>query len=240
MNTRRAALALLVAALTGCGSTVQYTGSATRGAGSQDGLSSVVATTGPTGSADSQITGGAPTGNVPGVSGPSQAGGATAGPQSTSGDSTSAVPTSGPGWDAHTVSIGITTQQDVQTVAQAAGVSSVDSGDQKADVEAIIAYYNSRGGLFGRKIKGLYFDIKSAGNADTQAQAACSYFTQDHRVVAVYAAALVADTPTFRACLAGKHIPVLAGGAQAFDDQVFNELHGYYNLMPFPSWTTFA
>jgi hypothetical protein len=242
VRTRRAALALLVAALTGCGSTVQYAGTATQGTGVRDGLSPVTSATDTPGSGVSGPDAGVPTssGGLPGNSGPT-AGTVTAGPQATgSSGGSGAVPTKGPGWDAQTVSIGITTQQDVESVAQAAGVSSVDSGNQKADVEAVIAHYNSRGGLFGRKIKGQYFDIKSTGNPDTQAQAACSYFTQDHRVVAVYAAALVADTPTFRACLAGKHIPVLAGGAQAFDDQVFNELNGYYNLMPFPSWTRYA
>jgi hypothetical protein len=251
-------LAVLCAVLTGCGSTVQTSSTAANGGSAGDGLGS---TSG--GSPVDGSTGGAVLpGDTPPVDGGSLTGTGTSGTGGSTGGSTGSVgssgsasgsvtpgagpssaagiPSKGPGWDAKTVYIGITTQQDVQTVAQAAGIKSVDSGNQKSDVEAVIKHYNSLGGLFGRTIKGVYFDVQTAGNADTQAQAACSAFTQDQRVIAVYAAALVADTPNFRQCLAKAHIPVLAGGAQAFDDRVFNELNGYYNLMPFPSWNRLA
>jgi hypothetical protein len=40
--------------------------------------------------------------------------------------------------------------------------------------------------------------------------------------------------------MANAKVPVLAGGGQAFDDKVFNDLKGWYHLMPFPSWSRFA
>jgi hypothetical protein len=138
------------------------------------------------------------------------------------------------------VTIGVMTQQDVQAVAEAAGVSSVDSGDQVADVRAVIREINRTGGLFGRRVVADIYDIESAGDAETQGQAACQHFTRDKAVIAVYAMALVGDTPTFRACMQKARVPVLAGGGQAFDDQVFRELGGYYTLMPFPSYNRFV
>ncbi|MCU1594181.1 MAG: hypothetical protein JWO12_1573 [Frankiales bacterium] len=250
----------MCAALTACGSTVQVsstgggagstdTGLGTAGAPLADGSTgsdTVPGANGTTaGAGGSATSGSAPVGGSSSTSGsgPVTGAGTTTGTSASSGSSSpsaTGMAAKGPGWDAKTVYIGITTQQDVQQVAQAAGVKSVDSGNQKADVEAMIKHYNSLGGLFGRQIKGVYFDVQTTGNADTQAQAACSAFTQDQRVIAVYAAALVADTPNFRQCLAKARIPVLAGGAQAFDDKVFNDLQGYYNLMPFPSWTRLA
>jgi len=237
-----AVLAFASLSLSACGSTIQNATTMTVGGGPQAsgvdvGLATGASltpggTTGGTAGTSGTISGGGPTGaTTPGQVEPSAAG---------SVPTNASLPAKGHGWDEHTVYIGITTQQDVQQVAESLGVNSVDSGDQKADVEAMIKHYNAQGGLFGRTLKGLYFDVKTTGDAETQSQAACSFFTQDNHVVAVYAAALVSDTPSFRSCMSHAHIPVLAGGGQAFDDKVFNDLQGYYNLMPFPSWTTFA
>jgi ABC-type branched-subunit amino acid transport system substrate-binding protein len=236
-------------ALTACGTTVPLTGPAATGSGQtgtqvnslgepvgapvapgattvdQAGAPAVGGPATTTGGSVAVPTGQAPTGpraSVPALS------------------SSAPVPPTGRGWDRKYVYVGMTTQKDVNTVAQTAGINSVDAGDQEADAEAVVKHLNAKGGLFGRQIKVQYFDVSSAGDAETQAQAACAFFTQDHPVVAVYAAALVADTPTFRSCLAKARIPAFAGGDQAFDDKVFNDLGGYYNLMPFPSWNRFA
>lgn len=249
---KRVLAVLACVALTACGSTVQVRGtvasglgdSGTNGTGLGSSGSSAGGTTGSTSTAGGGLGGSSSTGATGGTTGPGTGQQGTAGSGGTSGQggtsSAGDIPVSGPGWDAKTVYIGITTQQDVQSAAQTVGVNSADSGDQKADVEAMISHFNAEGGLFGRKIKGLYFDTKTTGDAQVQSQAACSYFTQDNHVIAVYAAALVSDTDTFRACLIKQHIPILAGGDQAIDDKVFADLKGYYNLMPFPSWSRFA
>ncbi|MCU1600087.1 MAG: hypothetical protein JWO22_796 [Frankiales bacterium] len=250
---RRLAAAVVVCTLvTACGSTVQTTstGSAANGAdglggateasgtgdGSNSGAGDAGTATGGAGTTGAGSTGGSASSSTGGGAASTTGTGGATGPIGPA----SAIPVTGPGWDAKTVTIGMTTQQDVQKVATSLGINSVDSGDQKGDAEAVIAGINAKGGLFGRKVKGLYFDVSTTGNADNQGQAACSFFTQDNHVIAVYAAALVADTPGFRACMSKAKVPVLAGGGQAFDDRVFAELGGYYDLMPFPSWTRFA
>ena len=251
---RRAGLALLLAGVTACGSTVQVTGTAT-GQLAGEGLGGSAPTSTSGSSTGTGLAGPGGAGGTSGTTGlgvsPGSAGGTTTGSTgSTTGTAGSVpgsttttvggIPVKGPGWDKGSVHIGVMTQQDVQKVAESFGISSVDSGDQVADVKAIEADLNQRGGLFGRKIVLEIYDINSAGDPETQGQAACGHFTTDIRVVAVYAMALVGDTPSFRSCMQKARVPVLAGGGQAFDDQVFNELQGYYTLMPFPSWNRFA
>ncbi len=268
-SMRLTAVALLLAGATACGSTVQVT-ETTAAQLSGSGLGGAVGTdaTGPDPASDvggeivlpggdvGTAAGrpGAPVTTGVGGSGSgstSSGGGSTAGrtttnpgqsgaPAGAGSTAAATVPSSGPGWDAKTVRIGVMTQQDVQKVAESFGVSSVDSGDQVADVTAITKELNRRGGLFGRTLVLDIYDIGSAGDPETQGQAACAHFTTDVRVVAVYAMALVGDTPSFRSCMLKAKLPVLAGGGQAFDDQVFAELQGYYGLMPFPSWSRFA
>jgi hypothetical protein len=137
------------------------------------------------------------------------------------------------------VYVGVTTNQDIQGFADALGVSSLDSGDQRADAEAMIATINERGGIFGRTVKGIFLDIKSANSRDSSAQAACAHFTEDHDVVAVVSGALQNDTESFRACMTKHAVPVIALGAQPFDDRVFAETHGFYHHL-FPMWNRLA
>jgi hypothetical protein len=250
LRTRRPLAVLALAFATGCGSTVQVTGSGASLGAQGEGLGAPGAAAPGTG-----VGGGAPlTGGTQSSSGSLEAGAAgttrppgsaaVPGQAGTVGTvapgAAAAIPASGRGWTGTTVTIGVMTQQDVQQVAESAGVSNVDSGDQVADVQAVIKHVNATGGLFGRQVKADIFDIKSTGDAETQGQAACQHFTRDTPAVAVYAMALVGDTPSFRSCMAKAQVPVLAGGGQAFDDQVFRELGGYYTLMPFPSYDRFV
>lgn len=258
-------LALAVASATACGSTVPL---ADRSAGALQGQApdlssaplaagevapdeSLGLTTGetPTGpAAEAGDDPSAPTAGVRGlapgprtsrqpVSAPSTGGR----PAPTSGGQAAAdIPERGRGWDASSIRIGVTTQQDAQAVAEGLGVNTLDTGDQAAVARAVAADLNARGGLFGRKIVIEVFDLESAGNDETQGQAACENFTQDKPVVAVYAMAAKGDVPSFRACLAKAKIPVFAGGVQAFDNKIFRDLDSYYHLMTFPSWNRFA
>jgi hypothetical protein len=245
LRASKIGIALLLALATGCGSTVEGSGTAS----SPDELQA-----GATGTASSAAPGAGP--SEPGAVGSSASlGGGTVAAGATSTGSASTVPgagrtsaghataasiaTSGRGWDAKTVYVGVMTQQDVQSVAQSAGVNSVDSGDQVGDVNAVLKHINATGGLFGRKVVADIVDIKTTGDSESQGEAACQHFTHDRLVVAVYAMALVGDTPSFRACMAQAAVPVLAGGGQAFDDKVFSDLGGYYTLMPFPSYNPF-
>jgi hypothetical protein len=143
----------------------------------------------------------------------------------------------GRGWDAKTVAIGVVTNQDIQRVASTVGVNTLDSGDQHADAEAMIAELNTHGGLFGRTVHGVYYDVKTSDNRETAAQAVCTYFTQDHPVIALIDGAVQNDTDSFRACMAKAQTLVLGGGAQPFDDDVFQHLQGWYYQLPYASWS---
>lgn len=150
------------------------------------------------------------------------------------------VPLTGRGWTKDVVYVGVTTNQDVSTAANAVGVASLDSGDQKAEAEAAIAALNARGGLFGRRLVGIYLDIPTTQDSNTSAQAACSSFTQDNTVVAVVNGALENDNDNFRTCMAKAGVPVLALGGQPFDDKVFSDAKGYYGNVIAPSWNRLA
>lgn len=248
---RRGLLALALLTITACGSTVQTGIPSADGLSGADGLGGNVVAVGSAedslggqGPGGSTLAGGSPGGSAPGTGaaapGTNAASSAPSGPATGGPVSTAGVPEEGPGWDRTTVTIGVMTQQDVQAVAEGLGLNSVDAGDQEADIKAVVDDLNARGGLLGRKIVVDIHDVPTTGTAETEGQAACAHFTQDVRVVAVYAMALVGDVPSFRACMSKAEVPVFAAGGQAFDDQVFDELDGYYSLMTFPSWTRFA
>jgi hypothetical protein len=245
LHARRSLVVLGLALVTGCGSTVQVTGTGPAIAPASDGLGGPAA--GAVGGAAG--TGSQPGGvTTPGTAAPGDPGapGSVVVPGQVGSGGTrpptgvASLPATGRGWTRTTVTIGVMTQQDVQTVAESFSLNSVDAGDQVGDVRAVIKHINANGGLFGRRVEVDILDNKSASDAETQGQAACAHFTQDVKVVAVYAMALVGDTPSFRACMAKARVPVLAGGGQAFDEQVFRELGGYYTLMPFPSYDRFV
>lgn len=170
-------------------------------------------------------------------------GGPTAGRADVQGASATAgslIPPSGRGWDRQYIYVGVTTNQDLQGTAQTVGIKSLDSGNQKGDAEAMIAALNAEGGLFGRKLKGVYLDIQTANDPNSSAQAACAFMSQDNKVVAVINGALENDTEDFRTCMAKAGIPVLALGGQPLDDQEFERAHGLYTQIIEPSWNRLA
>lgn len=205
----RAVSALLAAALlSGCGSTVALTGTAT-----QDGLAGggleqpgTVTTTGPEGSSTvvpgqtTQTTTSTP--NLPGrVTGPST--GSTAAPRTT----TVAGPTArvtGP------LEVGFMTT----TVgnAQSAGVNVGQTYSDKAAYDALVAEYNLAGGLAGRRIVPVYGATDTAStNWSTDFQAACQKMTDDHKVKAVLGY-VFAFIDSFEQCIAKKDVLHLYGG----------------------------
>ena len=75
-------------------------------------------------------------------------------------------------------------------------------GDQVAMTGAVVSYLNSHGGIAGRKIQVVYYDLRPAdvaADANAAYQAACTAFTQDNHVVAV--AALPGAPDNFYQCL---------------------------------------
>lgn len=110
-----------------------------------------------------------------------------------------------------TIEIGALTANGAGKYQSSLGFKGASGGDQVAMTRSVVAYINAHGGLGGRTIKLVSYDLNPASfaaDANTAMQAACSYFTQDNKVVAV--ASIVALIPdSFYQCLANAHVPVV-------------------------------
>jgi hypothetical protein len=253
----RRPLSLLAAlALTaGCGSTIrqqtelqvsgQPTSPITTGGGSSLGTTGLTSsTTGSAGAAAPGTTGavlpGTTGGAAPETSSTGGSTGAIAPPGSTS---ATAVPSTGKGWDKSFVYIGVNTQKDVAAVAQSINAKGLDAGDQEGQANAVVAEMNRRGGLFGRKVKVIFKDnstVATKNDPNTAGAAACTYFTQDHPVIALLNPVTLMDVPSFRACFAKAKVPVFSASVAAVDKQVGASLAPYFYQSVAPTWDALA
>ena len=88
----------------------------------------------------------------------------------------------------------------------ALGVATAASNDPKSVMAALVASLNAAGGLAGRKLLPTYYAVDgNASDYSTQANAACSYFTQDHPVAVVLDVAY-GNKFGMASCLAGKGV----------------------------------
>jgi hypothetical protein len=115
-----------------------------------------------------------------------------------------------PGVSTGEVAIGYSTSKAVGALAASLGLKGVNPGDTEAQVQAVVKDLNARGGLLGHRIVLKKYDVST----DSNAQAMCSYWTQDNHVFAVVDA-VNAGAPVLNdglaACLSGKHVPLLTG-----------------------------
>lgn len=228
---RRAALLVCAAALTGCGSTVQVQGQGVlssprseldAGAGllGGDGTSGG-ASAGTSGDTSGGIGAGQPmavpgsggAGSNAGGSGPVTAGGTTTTGSGAGTGTTGTTGTGGTGSAAVStpIQVGFVLSKSNAAVGSAIGVDGASNGDERAQAEALVAAYNGRGGLAGRKITPQYFEYDPTQVQDFEVLAAqgCEFFTQDRKV------AVVVDPhffqTSFLACLASKGVPHIGG-----------------------------
>jgi hypothetical protein len=85
------------------------------------------------------------------------------------------------------------------------------TGDQTAMTKSVVDYINAHGGLAGRKIQLVTYDVDPAAAVSNQSaamQAACTFFTQDNKV-AVIASYLALLPENFYQCLAKAHVPLV-------------------------------
>jgi hypothetical protein len=253
---RRALVAwtLVALAATGCSSTVQITrevqvpadgAAAAGGAGVDPG-----AVSGPATNAGGSTSVGT-TGAGPATGGGGSVGGATTGGASDPAAPTAAggtggaatLPKTGRGWDAKYVYIGVTTQKDVQAAFGNAGANGLDAGDQEGQALAVAAELNRRGGVFGRQVKIVFKDmhtVETAQDPNTAGNATCTYFSQDHPVIALLSPVTLMDVPSFRACMAKARIPLFSASVNAVDKQVGDSLKPYFYQSVAPTWNALA
>jgi hypothetical protein len=210
-----------VAALTlaGCGTTVpvgnQAQGTSSLGQGST--------TTAPTASGELGGSGPAGSSGSAGSDGgaPTSGSGATTGPQPSSlpGSAGSVASGVATGVTASTITIGVSYAANAGAANAAIGGKGITTGDEKTEAQTVIADLNKRGGLLGRKLVPLFYvrDAQSTQPSAQQAQAECTFYTQDHKVFAVLQGNGPIDWQT-KPCLQRKGVPAITAHITSLDD----------------------
>lgn len=131
----------------------------------------------------------------------------------------------GPGVTPTTLTIGVAYYQSAKAANEALGAKNIDTGDPVAGTRALISAVNKAGGIAGRRVVPLFYaiDPQSSTPYATEAQAECTYFTEDHEVFAVINGAPAADA---RACLAKHGVAVLSSALVSAEIQA-NEVGPY-------------
>lgn len=132
----------------------------------------------------------------------------------------------GPGVTATSISVGVAIADDAKAANTALGAGAVTSGDEQAEYRAKVADMNARHVLGSRKIVlvEFHYDITNGASTAEIEQAACSYFTEDHKVAVVLN---VAFTDNGLACLSNKGVAVFGGSLSYSTDQTFTRFPRY-------------
>jgi hypothetical protein len=229
---------LALAALSGCGSTVQDTGSALSSDAAL-GVPGAVATTGPSGG----LTVPGSTTGTTGPGGTTVPGSTVTGPGGTVPGSTSTAPgastqpgqpvATGPGGTAaqsvpgvtkDAVYVGVVYTVNGDQANAALGASNITQGDTKADARAVIDQINATGGVAGRKLVPVWhaFDAESTDTYADQDQQECADFTQDNHIFVSIDSGL---TDTFQQCMQKNNIPIVWAGSLIGHNDAFYQQH---------------
>ncbi|HVV75660.1 MAG TPA: ABC transporter substrate-binding protein [Mycobacteriales bacterium] len=250
MKPRQAAAAcgLALAALAGCGTTVDLPpGSSAQavpdsGLGGPTGLPSPHGGTSGTSGGQGVATDG--TGSPGGPSAPvgtSPAGITAPGPHparpapSTPSGVRPSTAQSGNGFTATTITLGFP-YADVSSFASALGLKGLDSGDPLAEATAVVNDINKHGGILGRQVKLVTFKgsaVQALTSPSSEDQAACAHFTQDNHVFAVMYPDAAIYGEQLLGCLAQASTPlVVAGGidAEPFGRSVFEKFPTFFDI----------
>jgi hypothetical protein len=238
---RRVAGALAALLLAGCGTTVGGTTAATDatspGAVSGDSLSVPSAGTAPgtggaaTGSVEAPTSGAAGQPLIPGHGGSSSA---TTGSTGSGATGSTSAQKMGVGITSTKVYVGVMYQSGSDQANKALG-NNVTSGDQKADAQAVIDDINAHGGVAGRKLVPVYYDLQTtdARPYTTIDAEMCAKFTQDNHV---FAAAAEGLTDNFTACLTNAGVlQVNSLGQLIGPDKAYFEKYPYVFQMAYVS-----
>lgn len=230
--------------LSGCGSTVQWQGQVTAGAGL--GVGAPGDGTGRTdpGTVDGAAPGtDAPTGQAPGGSASARPGGSAVPGQAASKPSSQGGPAAPPpgktgrGYTKKEIFIGFATQKDAASLGKAFGAG-VDFGDQEATAKAVVKEINRQGGVAGRKLVLVFYDIKSSESTQDPnrvAQAACERWTKDTQVFAVMSVAAAINTDTLFSCLAKRQTPIVINDVGMHATAQMSRYAGYLYAPSVPS-----
>ena len=228
---------------TACGTTVSQQAGQVTGTGLAVSGPDSPTTEGPAAGALDDGLGSAPT--APGQAAPRPAGGEApvAGP-APAGEAPGAVTTTGtrpqvkaPGITATTISIGAMTATGAANFQKQLGVKGA-SGDQTAMIRSVVDWVNKRGGIAGRKVRLVLYDVpveQAVSNPSSAYQAACAAFTQDDEVFAV--ASLLSTVPdNFYECVQKSGALVVAVSTPA-SSRFYRRWDGAFYSPGNPSYT---
>lgn len=144
---------------------------------------------------------------------------------------------SGRGFTKTEIFVGVATQKDTETAGNTLGVAA-DFGDQEAIVRAILNDINSRGGVAGRKLVPVFYDIDSAQAAqdpNAVAQEACARWTEDRQVFAAVSLASSINNDTLYSCLAKRQTPLVVNDVSLHSAEHMRRYAGYLYAPSVPS-----
>ncbi len=205
------AAAAVAAALAGCGSTVQLQATGTAGEGgltvpgsSQGGLAAATdgVGSGPARSRPAIAPGAAAAGSA--ASAAARQGAGEQAPQPlTAGDATAAGVAS-----KEPIRVGVIYTPGVDQAAAAMGISALQTGDTRAEAEAVVKWIGEHGGLGGHPVKLFSYAMDMSANSPAQAQQeACTAMTQDYKVR--FVVAILANVGVLAQCLANAGVGLL-------------------------------
>lgn len=207
----------LVVLTAGCGSTVAGGGAAITGSAAAGGLSAPAANSG----ASTGSSSGAPAaaGGTVSSGGSSQGGSGTASANSNGSGGFGAAPSVAKSVTATTITVGVSYTENASTANAALGGKGITTGNEKADAQIAINDINAHGGVLGRKVVAVFSvrDAQSTASVASQAQAECTFFTQDHHV----AVAFLGNGPVDWAekpCLNAAGVPAITSHIASLDD----------------------
>ena len=89
---------------------------------------------------------------------------------------------------ATTITVGVSYTENASTANAALGGKGITTGNEKADAQIAISDINAHGGILGRKVVAVFNvrDAQSTDNVASQAQAECTFFTQDKHVAVAF------------------------------------------------------
>ena len=225
---------LLLALLTGCGSTVQVRGTVAGqvpGSGLQPGVGSA-----PTGSggtpAGSGMTGGSIGAGSPVVGGSTSGGRASGtGGGGSSAGATVVAPASPASAVRSPLKLGLldVASANAALAAVGSGAQTNTSGQQLA--RAFVSYYNKHGGLAGRKIQLVEYSISpTANNYATEGSAACAKFTQDNHLSLVMSQTGNVFLDNYESCLSKAGVTDFLLSTAAVDDTTLSQYPRMYEV----------
>jgi hypothetical protein len=192
--------AVVLATMTGCGSTVQMrsTGDALSGPSE---LGAGLGSGGPDGGDVTQ--GGGEPGSSPNSTtrGAGAGGGSSArGPAVRSGSGSAG---------SRTFTVGLGYSSDAEAALRAIGASNT-LGDVKAAGDAVVRYINGHGGIAGARLVPAWYDASATDSPAAIAEQQCTYWTQDRHIDAAVAGGSVVDMNVLRTCLGKVGVPAVS------------------------------